>query len=176
MDRAHFAATAHTLVTQSTRTLVQMDSWIDKVKANAAHKKYDANLLLQVRLAPDMFPLVRQYGSACDNAKLMAARLTQRQAPVHADDQKSWDDVRTRIRDVVGWVSALQADDFDAAADTRATFPWFPGKMLAAEPYLFQYALPNFHFHATTAYAILRHSGVELGKSDFLGMLPFQDA
>jgi hypothetical protein len=84
--------------------------------------------------------------------------------------------VHTRIQDVLAWVRALQGEDFANAAQTRATFPWYPGKMLAAEPYLVQYALPNFYFHATTAYAILRTNGVELGKADFLGALPFQDA
>jgi hypothetical protein len=171
-----FQSQAHTIVLQCTRTLEQMDAWIGKIKANAGHRKYDPNTLLQARLAPDMFPLVRQYGAACDNLKLMAARLSGKQAPVHADNQTSWDEVHTRIQDVLAWVRALQGEDFANAAQTRATFPWYPGKMLAAEPYLVQYALPNFYFHATTAYAILRTNGVELGKADFLGALPFQDA
>jgi hypothetical protein len=170
-----FPFVSHAMVVQCTRTLRQMDHWIDKARAHAQHRRFDANLLLQCRLAPDMFPLVRQYGSACDNAKLLGARLTGRQAPVHADNQASWDEVRVRIHDVVGWLDALRVEDFAQAASVKATFPWVPGKYLAAEAYLFQYALPNFHFHATTAYAILRHNGVEVGKADFLGALPFQD-
>lgn len=171
-----FASVSFTVVQQCRWTLHQMDGWIDKARHHASHRRYDANLLLQARLAPDMFPLVRQYGSACDNAKLLAARLSSRQAPVHADNQTSWEEVRARISDVVQWLAALREEDFAGAAAVRATFPWFPGKALAAEPYLFQYAVPNFHFHATTAYAILRHNGVEIGKADFLGSLPFQDA
>lgn len=176
MQPETFQTVSFTVVQQCIRTLRQMDHWIDKARAHAQHRKFDANVLLQVRLAPDMFPLVRQYGSACDNAKLLGARLTGRQAPVHPDNQTTWEDVRARVRDVIAWLEALRVEDFAEAHAVKATFPWVPGKFLAAEPYLVQYAIPNFHFHATTAYALLRHNGVEVGKADFLGMLPFQDA
>lgn len=175
MQRETFSTVSHALVTQCVRTLRQMDHWIDKARAHAQHRKYDANVLLSARLSPDMFPLIRQFLSASDNAKQLGARLTGKQAPVHTDDPTSWDDVRARLRDVIGWLEALRPEDFASAGDVRATFPWYPGKALAAEPYLLQFAVPNFYFHATTAYALLRTNGVELGKADFLGALPFQD-
>ncbi|MEQ1565025.1 MAG: DUF1993 domain-containing protein [Myxococcota bacterium] len=164
-----------TIVGQLRRTLEGMDGWIDKVHAHATAKRYDADLLLQVRLAPDMFPLVRQYGSACDSAKLCAARLSGRPVPSHADDQKTWADVRHRVRDVVTILGGFGDADFANAAATKVVFPWNPGKGIQGREYLLQYVIPNFHFHASMAYAILRHNGVELGKADFLGPLPFHD-
>lgn len=163
------------IVRQLAQTLQQMESWIPKVQADAAAKKYDANLLLQCRLMPDMFPLVRQFGSACDNVKLLAARTTGKTAPVHSDDQKTWAEVQQRIQEVLAWLGDLTEADFANAHATKATFPWFPGKHLEADAYVYQYALPNFHFHAAVAYAILRHNGVVLGKADFLGPIPFRE-
>ena len=163
------------IVRQMTHTLKQMESWIGKVEADAAARKYDANHLLQARLAPDMFPLIRQFGSACDNAKLLAARTTGKTAPSHPDNQQTWAEMRTRMQETLAFLADLTEADFANAAATRATFPWYPGKWLDAQTYVWQYALPNFHFHASMAYAILRENGINVGKGDFLGQLNFRD-
>ncbi len=163
------------IVRQLTHTLKQMEGWITKVEAHAAAKKFDANTLLQDRLAPDMFPLVRQFGSACDNAKLLAARTSGKTAPVHPDNQTTWAEMRERMQSTLAFLADMTEADFAKAASTKASFPWYPGKQLEAQPYVWQYALPNFFFHASMAYAILRKNGVDVGKGDFLGALPWTD-
>lgn len=171
-----FPDLAYVLTQRMGQQLEQLPRWFDKAVAHAAARRFDADSLLQARLAPDMFPLVRQIGSACDTAKLATARLTGRKAPVHADDQVSLELCRSRIAEVVAFVAETPREAFDGAADVKISFPWMPGKILRAEPYLLRHALPNFHFHFTTAYAILRHNGVDLGKVDYLGPLPFEEA
>ncbi len=161
---------------QLARSLRNLDAWIDTVRAHAEAKRFDPEILLQMRLAPDMFPLVWQICTACDKAKLMCARLSGKSAPVHPNTEPNWEAIRTRIGEVVAWIEGLTPEDFAGAADRRATFGWLPGKMLPGETYFIQYAIPNFHFHFTTAYAILRHNGVPLGKSQYLGAIPFEDA
>lgn len=164
-----------TLITHMATQLGQLALWLDKAAAHAAAKKFDADTLLTARLAPDQFPLVRQIGSACDTAKLAGARLSGKTAPVHADDQKTLADCKARLTEVVAWLRELAPADFAKAADVKVVFPWMPGKYLTGADYAVQFAIPNFHFHLTHAYAILRHNGVELGKADFLGPIPFRD-
>jgi hypothetical protein len=163
-------------IRQFAHSLSQLEVWVEKTRKHAELRKFDADTLLQSRLAPDMFPLVRQIGSACDTAKLSAARLTGKAAPVHADDQKTWDDVLLRVRSVIGFIGDFNEADFAEADGKVISFPWYPGKVLAAEAYFAGHAIPNFHFHLAMAYAILRHNGVDVGKADFLGNLPFTDA
>jgi uncharacterized protein len=164
-----------TLTQRFADQLSHFDAWFDKAAAHADQKRYDVNGLLTVRLAPDMFPLARQIGSACDTAKLAAARLSGKTAPVHKDDQVSFDLFRVRIAECVSFIRSTKREDYANAEDVWVSFPWYPGKKLPARAYLLQYALPNFHFHYTTTYAILRNNGVDLGKSDYLGALPWQD-
>lgn len=161
---------------QLARSLRNLDSWIDVAREHAASKRFDPEILLQMRLAPDMFPLVWQICTASDNAKLMSARLTGKTAPVHGNTEPNWEAVRARLAETIAWIESLQPEDFEGAADRRATFGWLPGKFLPGETYFVQYAIPNFHFHLTTAYAILRHNGVPLGKGHYLGALPFEEA
>jgi hypothetical protein len=163
------------VIAQLRRQLAQMDTWIDKAQAHATAKKYDANLLLQMRLAPDMFPLVRQYASACDSAKFAAARAAGVQPPSHPDDQVTWDQVRARVRDVVNYLEGFDASKFTNTASAEVRNPRYPGKYIPAADYLFHHSIPNFHFHCAMAYAILRHNGVDLGKADFLGTVPWRD-
>lgn len=155
--------------------LERMSSWLDKARAHATAKKFDVDTLLAARLAPDQFALVRQLGSACDTAKLAAARLSGKPAPVHADDQKSIADCQARIADTVAYMRGLGAADFAKAGEAKITFGWMPGKYLEAANYLVNFAVPNFHFHLTHAYAILRHNGVDLGKQDYLAGLQFKE-
>lgn len=164
------------IVARMSRTLEQMDRWIDKALAHAQSLSYDANLLLQARLYPDMFPLVRQYGAACDGAKFAAARVCDKAPPAHADDQQTWDQVRTRLHDVIGYLGTYTPEDFAGAKDRVIPFRQRPGRALAGDDYLVFFAFPNMHFHAAMAYAVLRHNGVPLGKGDWLGELPLRDA
>lgn len=166
---------ANELIPQLARTVAQFLVWIDKTEAYAAQRGFDANVLLSQRLAPDMFPLVRQIDSACDAAKLVVTRLTGKPAPKHADNEATWGELRARVQDVLGWLADAEGETWATADEAWIRFPWLPGKKLAGRPYLLQFAVPNFYFHASMTYALLRHAGVPLGKADFLGGLPFID-
>jgi hypothetical protein len=158
------------------KTLTNMEAWIDKTLEHAKTKKFEANDLLTTRLAPDMFPLVRQFRSVCDTAKFCCARVTGKEAPSHPDTETTWDELRPRMRAVREYIKGFKPADFEGAENRKISLPWMPGKMLTGQDYALDFALPNYNFHMVTAYAILRHNGVDLGKMDFLGSLPFQDA
>lgn len=158
------------------KNLQNVERWIDKAQAFATAKKFDANTLLTARLAPDQFPLVRQIQSVCDNAKFICSRATGKQPPAHPDTEQTWDELRTRIHSVRELVNGFKPSDFEGIEDRIVTLPWMPGKALTAKDYVLAFGLPNFGFHLTTAYSILRHNGVDVGKMDFMGSLPFRDA
>jgi hypothetical protein len=148
---------------------------LDKAAAYAAAKKVDAAVLLGYRLAPDMFALARQVQVACDQAKNGAARLAGAEPPKFEDTETSLDQLKERIAKTVAYLKTLDAKAIDASADREITFPLGPnkGQMMGGD-YLNHFVLPNFYFHLTAAYAILRHCGVELGKRDFLGAIPIK--
>jgi hypothetical protein len=159
------------IVLEMKKLLGTVDAWLDKATAHAAAKKYDPNILLQSRLAPDMFPLVRQIQSACDHAKWAAARTAGKEAPSHPDTEQTIDELRKRIAVVVAYLGEFSAKDFEGADDRSVTHPRWEGKSMSATNYFIENALPNFFFHFTTAYAILRHNGVDVGKRDYLGAM-----
>jgi hypothetical protein len=142
-----------------------------KAEAHAAAKNIDPNALLQARLFPDMFPLLRQVQVASDFAKSVSARLAGVDAPKLADNEQTFADLQTRIATVLEFIGGLDAALFDEAATreivTQAGTP--KEKRFTGESYLFNYGLPHFFFHTTTAYALLRHNGVEVGKKDYIG-------
>jgi uncharacterized protein len=149
---------------------------LDKAQAYADAKRFDSAVLLNTRLFPDMFPLTRQVQIACDLAKNGGARLAAIEPPKHEDDEKTIAELKARIAKTVAFVRTLDGAKIDGAADREITFPLGPekkGHMRGAD-YLNHFVLPNFYFHLTTAYAILRHCGVEVGKSDFLAGIPMQ--
>jgi len=156
-----------------TKLLRQIDVWFDKAIAFAESKKFDPETLLVARLAPDQFPLTRQVQAACDHAKLACARLTAKEPPAHPDTEKTIAELRARVRTVVDYLGTFKREDFAGAEDRRISVAHWQGKGMRGGDYLHHVALPNFHFHLTTSYAILRHNGVELGKRDYLGELPF---
>jgi uncharacterized protein len=166
----------HLTVPQFEKNLNNLERWIDRAVEHAKNKNFDANTLLTARLAPDMFPLVRQIQVVCDNAKMAPSRLTGKEAPAHPDTEKTFDELRPRIRSVIEYLRGYKPADFEGAEARLVTLPWMPGKVLTGSDYVADFALANFFFHYTTAYAILRHNGVELGKPDFIGSLPFKDA
>lgn len=156
-----------------TKFLHQVDVWLDKTVAYADTKKFDPETLLVARLAPDQFAFARQIQQVCDQAKYTAARLTGKEAPNHPDTEKTIAELRARIRAVVDYLGTFKREDFVGAEDRVITTPRWQGKSMRGGDYLDHFGLPNFHFHMTTAYAILRHNGVDLGKRDYLGELPF---
>ena len=156
---------------QLKKQLGNLDSWLEAAKSHAQTKNFDPDVFLTTRLAPDQFPFVRQVQTACDTLKLAAARLTGREAPVHPDTETSIDQLRTRIRSVLTYVDGFSAKDFDGAADRVISLPRWEGRVMSGTEYFLQHALPNFYFHLTHAYALLRHNGVNLGKRDYLGTL-----
>ena len=147
---------------------------LDKAEAHAEAKKIDPTVLLNARLFPDMFPLTRQVQIACDQAKNGAARLAGLEPPKHEDNEKTFAELKARIAKALAYVKTLDAKAIDAATDRQVTFPLGPnnkGHMKGAD-FLNHFVLPNFYFHLTTAYDILRHCGLEVGKRDFLGAIP----
>ena len=157
-----------------TKTLKNLDSILEKASAFADQKKFDSKVLLQSRLAPDMLPLVRQIQIACDTAKLGASRLTGKDAPVHDDKEETLAEIRNRIKDTVKYLETLTSKDFTDAESRKVTQARWEGKYLTGQDYALEHAIPNIYFHVTTAYAILRHNGVDIGKKDYLGALPYK--
>lgn len=150
---------------------------LDKAAAHAEAKGFDMDVLLQARLAPDQFNLIRQVQIACDTAKLGAARLADKEqdAPSHPDTERSLDEIKARIRSVIAYLGTFSEANFAGATERRITQPRWNGKSLSGEEFLVQHAIPNLYFHVTTAYAILRHNGVDVGKKDYLGELPYKE-
>ncbi len=153
-----------------------LSALLGKAEAHAEAKRFDPAVLLNARLFPDMFPFVRQVQAACDQAKNGSARLAGIEPPRYPDDEKTIAELKERIARTISFLKSLDAGSIDASADREISFPVGPkktGHMKGAD-YLNYFALPNFHFHLTTAYDILRHCGVEIGKMDFLGNMPIR--
>jgi hypothetical protein len=157
-----------------TKLLGNVDKWLDKAAALADAKKFDVDVFASARLAPDQYPFVRQIQSACDQAKYAVAKLTGKEAPSHPDTEKTIAEIRTRIRTVVAYLATFKREDFQGAEDRSCSHAWMAGKSLRGGDYLHHLGLPNFYFHLTTAYDILRHNGVDVGKMDYLVDLPFR--
>lgn len=165
------------VVRQFSKVLSNLQQILDKAAEHAEAKKFDMDVLMQARLAPGQFNLTRQVQVACDTAKLAAARLADKEqdAPSHADTEHSLAEIKGRIQSVIAYLGTFSEADFAGAAERRITQPRWKGKSLSGEEFLHQHAVPNLYFHVTTAYAILRHNGVEVGKKDYLGELPYKE-
>lgn len=151
------------------KLLGQLDKWLDAAAALAQTKKIEPATILGYRLAPDQFAFVRQVQVACDTAKLAASRLTGKDAPNHPDTEQTIEELQARVRAVRAYLDGLSAGDFAQAATRVVTQPRWEGKVMTGADYFVEHAVPNFFFHTTHSYAILRHIGVPLGKRDFLG-------
>jgi hypothetical protein len=154
------------------RTLTALDGVLAKAATHAEARKIDPAALLQARLYPDMLTFTRQVQIATDFARGTAARLAGREPPAMEDKETSFAELRTRVQRTIDYLKTMTAADIDGSEAREIVRP------IRGEPrrftgigYLLSFALPNFFFHSTTAYAILRHNGIELGKSDFLGTL-----
>lgn len=153
------------------KMLGQLDKWLTTATAFATEKKFDPNLFLQFRLAPDQFAFARQVQAACDTAKLGASRLTGKEAPTHEDKEQTIAELQARVQSVIAYLDSFKEADFADAASKSITQPRWEGKVMTGADYFVEHAMPNFFFHLTTAYAILRHNGVTVGKRDYLGAL-----
>jgi hypothetical protein len=153
------------------RMLANMLTWLDKADAHAQARKFDAANYLGLRLAPDMLPLVKQVQIASDAAKGCMARLAGHDVPKWDDGEATLDDLRARIRRTIDYVGSVPVAQVDGSEDRSVVLPMRNRDPLQfrGEDYLRQFALPNFFFHVSMTYALLRHAGVELGKSDYLG-------
>lgn len=156
------------------KLLRSLDGCLDKAVAFAGTKKFDPNVLLQVRLAPDMFPLVRQVQATCDQAKFAAARLGGREVPSHPDTEQTMDELKKRIATVVGYLDEFSEKDFEGIEGRTVTTPRWEGKSMTATNYFVEHAQPNFYFHLAMTYAILRNNGVDVGKRDYLGQMTWR--
>ena len=136
-------------------------------------KHFDA--LLNDRLVFDQFPLVMQIRIACDNAKGGAARLAEIEAPKFEDNEKTIEELRVRIQKTMAFLDSIKPEQIIGKEEIKVSLPYFPNKYFTGLEYVTEYLLPNFYFHLTTAYAILRKNGVNVGKADFMGGLPLKD-
>jgi uncharacterized protein len=151
--------------------LTSLSDILSKAEAHAAAKNIDPNALLQARLFPDMFALTRQIQIASDFAKGVSARLAGVEVPAHEDNEQSLADLRARIAKTLAFIGGITPAQVDGSEPREIVLrPGTPKeKKLTGQAYLLHYGLPQFFFHVTTAYAILRHNGVEVGKMDFIG-------
>jgi hypothetical protein len=163
-------------VVQFSKALNNLNAILDKGAAYAESKKFDVSVLLNSRLAPDQFNLIRQVQIACDTAKLGVARLTGKvdSAPVHPDTETTLAELKARIQSVLDYLASVNPEDFEGAAERHISQPRWEGKYLTGTEFAIQHAIPNIYFHVTTAYAILRHNGVDVGKKDYLGSMPYK--
>jgi hypothetical protein len=146
-------------------------AWLDKAEAFASARKFDPNNYLGLRLAPDMLPFARQIQIATDHVKGCTARLAGMEPPKWADDEKTLDELRARIRKAIDYAQSIPAAKLEGSDARDITIPAGPNRTFTfpGEVFMKSFSLPNFFFHVTMAYALLRQAGVELGKMDYLG-------
>ena len=154
------------------RQLAALDAILDKAAAHAAARKIDPAVLLATRLFPDMFALTRQVQLTCDFAKNTVARLAGQEPPKWPDEETTFEQLKARIAKTADFVKGITPVQLEGAESRDVTLP-LGGKPTTFKggQFLFNFALPNFYFHATTAYAILRSCGIEIGKRDFMGQV-----
>lgn len=161
----------HKTLRQMHKQLGQLELWFDAAEAHAKAKSFDVNLLLQARLAPDQFALVRQVQASCDTATLGAARLTGKDAPSRPDTETTLAELRARVQTSRAYLDTIGEADLAGAASRRVTQPRWEGQYMLGADYFVEHMVPNFYFHLAHTYALLRHNGVAVGKRDYLGDL-----
>jgi hypothetical protein len=158
-------------VAQMSKMLRNLDGWLTKAVEFAKARGFSPDDFVSFKLCPDMRPLAFQVQSACDGAKFTAARLAGVDAPSHPDTETTMAELSARIAATLAFLDTLKPEQFEAAADREVRLSFLPGNAIKGADYLSEMALPNFYFHVTTAYALLRKAGVEIGKRDFIGSL-----
>jgi hypothetical protein len=164
------------VISQCTQSLKNLEICLDKAEQHAAAKKFDAGVLMTSRLAPDMGHFIYQVQSACDYVKAAAAWLSGQTPPKHEDNEQTIGELRVRIRKTAAFVESVKEAQYAGASERKVKLSWAHGKVIGGEDYLLQMTIPNTFFHIAMAYAILRHSGVDVGKMDFLGSINLIDA
>lgn len=159
-----------------TRTLTAMLTWLDKAEEHAKAKDFDPDNYLALRLTPNMFPFSRQIQVASDSAKNCVARLAGAEPPKWADDEATFGELRTRIQKTIDYVQSVPASDIEGSEEREISMPAGPDHTIKfkGEAFLTGFAMPNFFFHSSLAYALLREGGVELGKMDYLGQVDME--
>ena len=169
MSISMYQASAPTFI----RMLRNLSAILDKAQAHADAKKFDSANYLQSRLAPDMLPFVKQVQVACDAAKGCMARLAGVDIPKHADTEQSLAELQARIATVIDYIKSFKPEQIDGSETSEIVLKLGPKQdrilNFTGVSYLQGFAMGNFYFHVTTAYALLRHQGVDIGKADYLG-------
>ncbi len=161
-------------VPQFAKMLTNLSALLDKAQQYADAKKCDVGNLLTHRLAPDQFHFTRQVQITCDSAKAYVAKLTDKEAPKHEDNETTVAELKERIQKTIAFLNTIKAEDFKGWETKKVTNPRREGKYLPSNEYAMEQAIPNFYFHMATAYSILRASGIDVGKKDFLGELKWR--
>jgi len=162
-------------IRQFHKMLKNLDACMVKAAAHADQKKYETNVLANSRLAPDMYPFIKQIQSTCDSAKFCAAYLSNQTPPKHEDNETTWTELHARIAKVTTYLESFKDGDFANYRECKVKPGWAQGKWLRADEYLQEVAIPNFYFHLMAAYAILRHNGVDIGKMDYMGAIDLKE-
>jgi len=157
------------------RSLGNLSALLDKAVQHAEGKKGKVENLLNDRLVFDQFPLIKQIQVTCDTAKGTAARLAGIEVPKYEDTEKTPEELKARIEKTLAFLKTIQPADIVGHEEREIGIYYMPGKHLPAFEYAVDQALPNFYFHLTTAYSILRKNGVDIGKGDYIGALPYRD-
>ena len=158
------------------KALGNLSAILDKAVIYAGEKSIPAETLLNSQLAPDQFSLMRQVQLACDQAKSFPARINSQEPVSLSDNDKTVEDLKHHIDRTIEILMTVKPEDIDGKEDTaEVVLPYMPGKKLNGFSFAFELAVPNFYFHIVTAYAILRHNGMDLGKADYIGGLPLME-
>jgi hypothetical protein len=164
---------AYDFLNQFSKCLTQLSTLLDKAQSFVDERKYDSKKLLAFSLAPDQFNLGRQVQITCDMAKFYVSRLTGKEGPKQEDTETTIPELQQRIQKTIHFLQTVSKEDFNGWEDRKTTNPRREGKYLPGRDYAMQHAIPNFYFHFTTAYSILRTCGLEIGKKDFLGEIVY---
>ena len=167
--------TPYEVIRLFSKTLENLEKWMEKAEVYAKDRGFEVDVLAQSRLAPDQYSFVKQVQAVCDQAKFAAAYLSGGKAPSHPDTEQTFTELRQRIRKSIDYVNSVPEKDFANADQQKVAPAWLGGRWFRGSDYLAEMAIPNFFFHASMAYAILRHNGVNLGKMDYIGGITTQE-
>jgi hypothetical protein len=157
------------ITSQFKKQLGQLDKWLGMATDHAKAKNFDPDVFATLRLAPDQFPLARQVQICCDTVKLTVGYLTGKAVQPQEDNEKTLAELQARVRSIINLLDGLTPKDFEGAATRTVSQPRWKGEWMTGADYFVEHTIPNFYFHLTTTYAILRHNGVAVGKRDYLG-------
>lgn len=159
------------IVPQLIKMLGNINTWLDEAETYATERGFDANNYLTARLYPDMLPLTRQIQMSCDTAKFVGSRLSTAEAPKNPDTETTIEELRARIAGTIAFLKGIDPSEFTVEPGDVLKLPMLRGGTCTAVDYLREFAIPNFYFHASQIYALLRMQGVQLGKRTFLGSM-----